>query len=128
MADELLYRDEVYRLIGACVAVHKDKGNGFAEPVYQDSLEIELQHLGLPFDAQTIYPLFHRGIKLRHSYTPDLICFGKIVLELKSTKCLTDEHRAQVLNYLKVTGLQLGLLVNFGSYPRLEWERIILTQ
>lgn len=73
MADELLYRAEVYRLIGACVAVHKDKGNGFAEPVYQDSLEIELQHLGLPFDAQANFPLFHRGIKLRHSYTPDLI-------------------------------------------------------
>ena len=63
-----------------------------------------------------------------HTFTPDLIGFDKIIIELKAAKALNDEHRAQLLNYLKITGLQLGLLVNFGSYPRLEWERIILTQ
>ncbi len=128
MGDELLFRDEVYRIIGACLYVHKDKGNGYSEPVYQDSMEIELAHLEIPYDTQTSFPLFHRSIRLRHSYTPDLICFEKIVVELKAAKCLTDEHRAQLLNYLKVTGLQLGLLVNFGAHPRLEWERIVLTQ
>jgi GxxExxY protein len=127
MADELLYREEVYRLVGACMAVHKDKGNGFAEPVYQDALEIELELAGIPFDAQHNYQIHYRGRPLKHTYTPDLLCFDKIILELKAAKALTDEHRAQLLNYLKVTGLQLGLLINFGSFPRLEWERIILT-
>ena len=127
MSDELLFRDEAYRIIGACMAVHKDKGNGFVEPVYQDALEIEMELSGLPFDRQRNYPLFYRDRPLKHTYTPDLVCFDQIIVELKAARTLTDEHRAQVLNYLKVTGLQLGLLVNFGSYPRLEWERIVLT-
>ncbi len=127
MPDELLYRDEVYRLIGACIAVHKDKGNGYAEPVYQDALEIELELAGIPFDAQRNYQISYRSRVLKHTYTPDLLCFDKIIVELKAAKALTDEHRAQLLNYLKVTGLSLGLLVNFGSHSRLEWERLILT-
>lgn len=128
MSDDLLYRDEVYRLVGACMEVHKDKGNGFVEPVYQDALEIELEMAGIPYDRQRNYLIHYRGRPLKHSYTPDLLCFDKIILELKAARALTDEHRAQVPNYLKVTGLQLGLLINFGSYPRLEWERIVLTK
>lgn len=128
MPDELLYRDEVFRIIGACMAVHKDKGNGFVEPVYQDALEIELEFSAIPFDAQRNYQIHYRDRPLKHTYTPDLLCFENIIVELKAAKALTDEHRAQLLNYLKVTGHQLGLLVNFGSYPRLEWERIVLTK
>lgn len=127
MSDDLLYRDEVYRIVGACMAVHKDKGNGFVEPVYQDALEIELELNAIPFDSQRNYQIHYRNRPLKHSYTPDLLCFEKIIVELKAAKALTDEHRAQLMNYLKVTGLQLGLLVNFGSYTRLEWERIVLT-
>jgi GxxExxY protein len=128
MSDQLLFRDEVFRIIGACMAVHTDKGNGFAEPVYQDALEIELELSNIPFDPHRNYQICYRGRLLKHTYTPDVLCFGQIVLELKAARALVDEHRAQVLNYLKVTGLQLGLLVNFGSYPRLEWERIVLTK
>jgi GxxExxY protein len=127
MPDDLLYRDEVFQLVGACMAVHRDKGNGFAEPVYQDALEIELELSEIPFDPQRNYQIHYRGRLLKHTYTPDLLCHDKIIVELKAAKALTDEHRAQLLNYLKVTGLQLGLLVNFGSHPRLEWERIVLT-
>jgi GxxExxY protein len=128
MAEEILFRDEAFTVIGACMAVHKDKGNGFVEPVYQDALEVELELSGIPFDPQRNYPIQYRGRELKHTYTPDLLCFGKIIVELKAVKALTDEHRAQVLNHLKVTRLKLGLLVNFGSHPRLEWERIILSQ
>jgi GxxExxY protein len=128
MSDDLLYREESYRVIGACFAVYKDKGNGFAEPVYQDALEIEFEFSEIPFDRQRNYSLTYRGRTLKHTYTPDLLCFEKIIVELKATKMLTDEHRAQLLNYLKVTGHQLGLLVNFGSFPRLEWERVILSR
>ena len=128
MTDDLLYRDEAYRLIGACLAVHKDKGHGFAEAIYQDALEIELELSGIPFERQRNFSIYYRDRPLKHTDTPDLIGFDKIIIELKAAKALNDEHRAQLLNYLKITGLQLGLLVNFGSYPRLEWERIILTQ
>jgi len=128
MPDDLLYRDDAYRLIGACLAVHKDKGHGFVEAIYQDALEIELELSGIPFERQRNFSIHYRDRPLKHTYTPDLIGFDKIIIELKAAKALNDEHRAQLLNYLKITGLQLGLLVNFGSYPRLEWERIILTQ
>ena len=128
MPEDYIYKEETYQIIGACFSVYKEKGNGFVEPVYQDSLEIELRHLSIPFDPQRNYPLYHRGIKLNHSYTPDLICYDSIILELKAAKSLTDEHRSQVINYLKVTGLQLGLLVNFGGFPKVEWERIIRSQ
>jgi len=127
MPDDLLFRGETFRIVGACLAVHKDKGNGFVEPVYQDALEIELEFAAIPFDAQHNYQIHYRGRPLKHSYTPDLLCFDQIIVELKAVKALTDEHRAQLLNYLKVTGHQLGLLVNFGSHPRLEWERLVLT-
>jgi GxxExxY protein len=127
MADEFFFRDECYRIVGACLAVHTDKGNGFGEPVYQDALEIEQELSGIPFDAQRNYPITYRGRTLKHTYTPDLLCFDQIIVELKAAKSPTDEHRAQVLNNLKVTGLQLGLLVNFGSHGRLEWERIVLS-
>ena len=128
MSEPLLFKDEVYRIIRACMAVHSDKGNGYVEPVYQDCLEIELPHHDIPFDAQRNFPIHYRGVPLRHTYTPDFLCYEKIIIEIKAAKNLTDEHRAQVLNYLKVTRLQLGLLVNFGAYGRLEWERIVLTR
>lgn len=128
MSDDLIYREEVYRIVGACFAVYKDKGNGFSEPVYQDCLEIELTLSGIPFDAQHNFQVFYRERLLKHTYTPDLLCFGKIIVELKASRTLTDEHRAQVLNYLKVTGHQVGLLINFGAFPRLEWERIVLSR
>lgn len=128
MSELILHKNETFQIIGACMSVHTDKGNGYVEPVYQDCLEIELTHLGIPFDSQHNFALTYRNITLKHTYTPDLLCYGKIIVELKAAKTFTDEHRAQVLNYLKVTGLQLGLLINFGSHGRLEWERIVQTK
>ena len=125
---DLLFKNETYQIIGGCFTVYKDKGHGFVEPVYQDCMEIELNHLEIPFISQVNLPLSYRGKPLQHSYIPDLLCFGAIIVELKAVKVLADEPRAQVLNYLKASGLQLGLLVNFGHYPGLEWERLVLTQ
>ena len=127
MSEIYIFKNETYQIMGACFSVYKEKGHGFVEPVYQDCLEIELGHLGIPFDPQRNYPLHHRGVQLKHSYTPDLLCYDQVIVELKAVKSLTDEHRAQVLNYLKVTGLQIGLLVDFGAFPKVEWERIILS-
>ena len=123
---KLLYEEETYRVLGACFEVYKEKGCGFLEPVYQECMEIELAHQRISFSAQQEVALTYRGQKLQQTYKPDLLCFEKIIVELKAVSQLVDEHRAQLLNYLNGTGFQLGLLVNFGHYPKLEYERIIL--
>ena len=123
---QLLYQDESYAIIGACFEVYKEKGNGFVEPVYQECLELEFGFQKIPVSAQSALRLAYKGVELRQRYISDFLCYEKIIIELKAVKQLTDEHRAQVLNYLKASGLRLGLLVNFGHYPKLEYERIIL--
>jgi GxxExxY protein len=126
--EDLIYKEEVYNIMGGCFAVYKDKGHGFLEPVYQECMEIELKFLELPAAPKPKLSLSYRGQPLKHGYEPDFVCFGKIILELKAVTNLTDEHRAQVLNYLNATGFKLGLLVNFGHYPKLEWERLVNTR
>ncbi|HLP78250.1 MAG TPA: GxxExxY protein [Candidatus Paceibacterota bacterium] len=125
MSADILYKEESYKLVGACFEVYREKGCGFLESVYQECLEIELRSQGIPFISQKPLQLEYKGNLLRSSYTPDFVCYDKIVLELKSVSELTDEHRAQVQNYLKGTGLKLGLLVNFGHFPKAEVERIV---
>ncbi len=122
---EIVFKEESYRVMGACFEVYKEKGCGFLEPVYQECLAIELELQEIPFLEQQELDLTYKGRRLKQKYKPDFICFGKIILEIKSVKALTDEHRAQVHNYLKATGYRLGLLVNFGHHPQVEWERIV---
>ena len=124
----LILKDEVYAIIGAAMEVHRDKGCGFSEPIYQECMEIELRLRGIPFVAQKPLPLEYEGTPLRTKYEPDFVCYDKVVLELKAVKELADEHRAQLQNCLKATRLKLGLQVNFGHYPGLEWERIVRTK
>ena len=125
---ELLYAQESYAIIGACFNVYNDKGCGFLEPVYQECVAIELECQGIPFLPQKEVKLSYRGRELKQTYRPDFVCYDKIVLELKAVSNFTDEHRAQMLNYLHASGLTLGLLVNFGHYPKLEHERFALTR
>jgi GxxExxY protein len=122
---DLLFKEESYRIRGACFEVYREKGCGFLEPVYQECLEIELRLQAIPFVAQKPLALQYKGCPLRSRYAPDFICFDRIILELKAVTELTDEHRAQIQNYLKATGLKLGLLVNLGHYPKVEVERIV---
>ena len=128
MGTELLFKDESYKIIGTCFEVYREKGCGFLEPVYQECLEIELRLQGVPFMPRTPLPLEYKGAPLQCKYQPDFTCYEKIIVELKAVKELADEHRAQVQNYLKATGFQLGLLVNFGHYPKVEIERIVNTR
>lgn len=122
---ELIYKEECYWIMGACFEVYREMGCGFLEPVYQECTEFELSDRKIPFAAQYSLKIHYKQHCLKHTYTPDFISYGKIILELKAVSNLTDEHRAQVHNYLKATGLRLGLLVNFGHYPGIEWERIV---
>jgi len=124
----VLYREESYAILGACFAVYKEMGCGFLESVYQECLEIEMRERGIPFAAQHPLHLSYRGSILEQTYATDFLCYDVIILELKAVANLTDAHRAQTLNYLHATGLELGLLVNFGHHPLLEHERIALTR
>lgn len=124
---DLIFQQECYAILGACFEVYKDKGCGFHEPVYQECLGIEFEHCRIPAIAQPGLSLEYRGRLLVQQYFPDFVCFGKVILELKSVVAITDDHRAQVLNYLKAGTFKLGLLVNFGHYPKLEYERIVKT-
>jgi GxxExxY protein len=125
---ELIYKKESYAIIGACFEVYNDKGCGFLEPVYQECLAIEFEYQGLPAIAKPSLTLIYLGRILAQTYQADFVCFEKIIVELKAVSVLTDEHRAQLLNCLHATGFELCLLVNFGHYPKLEYERIAKTQ
>jgi len=126
MKGTILYPEESYAIVGASFNVYNEKGCGFLEDVYQECLEIEFEHLHIPFTAQKEFRLTNRGRTLRKTFKADFVCHEKIILELKAVSALADEHRAQLLNYLNASGCKLGMLVNFGHYPRLEYERLVL--
>ena len=125
METEIVFKEESYRILGACFEVYKEKGNGFLEAVYQECLAIEFAQQDIPFVEKPRLRLDYKGHDLRQTYEPDFVCFYGIIVEIKAVKSLADEHRAQVINYLKATGKQLGMLVNFGHYPRIEHERFV---
>ena len=122
---EVRFKEECYRVMGACFEVYKEKGCGFLEAVYQECLEIELALQAVPCQPHPELDLFYKGRTLKQKYIPDFLCYGKIVVELKAVKALENEHRSQLHNYLKATGYRLGLLVNFGHRPLVEHERVI---
>jgi GxxExxY protein len=124
--NKLLFEEETYAIRGAVFDVYREMGCGFLEAVYQECLEKELAIRGIPFVAQQELKLQYKGEPLKQTYKPDLICFNSIIVELKAISTTTGEHKAQVLNYLKATGIRLGLLVNFGCHPKATVERIVL--
>jgi len=127
MSTSLLYRDEVYRIVGAAMNVSNTLGAGFLEAVYQEALEIEFQDNNIPFEPQKRINISYKNRTLNQDYIADFLCFCSIIVEIKAIKRITEIEEAQLLNYLKATKLQLGLLVNFGS-KKLEWKRYANTR
>lgn len=125
---EIIHKQESYAIVGARFEVYNEKGCGFLEPVYHECLAIEFEHQRIPAISKPLLTLSYRDRTLRQNYEPDFVCFGKIIVELKAVARVADEHRAQFLNYLHATGFELGLLINFGHHPRLEYERMAKTQ
>ncbi len=122
---ELIYKDDAYKIIGACMSVHRELGCGFLEAVYAEALEMEWQLKGIPYQREVPLNIEYKGQPLKKSYVADYICYNKIIIELKAINQLESVHEAQVLNYLKATGFKLGLLVNFGEQS-LKYKRIVL--
>ena len=122
----MIYEEEGFAIRGAVIEVARTLGAGFAEEVYQEALEMEMSSRGIPFVAQQELSLSYKGRPLRKTYRPDLVCYGKIVVELKAVRALAPEHEAQIINYLKATGMHLGLLVNFGAWPKADIRSFVL--
>jgi len=119
------FKDESYKIVGACFEVYKEKGSGFLEAVYQECLAMEFADQGIPFSEQKRLALEYKGRPLKQRYQPDFICYENVIVEIKAEKSVTDADRAQVINYLKATGKELGLLINFGHHPGIQQERFI---
>jgi GxxExxY protein len=125
MKSEILFKEESYTIIGACFEVYKDMGAGFLEAVYQECLRMEFLDQGIPFVEKPNLKLDFKERRLKQTYEPDFLCYDEIIVEIKATKHLLDDHRAQAINYLKATDKQLALLVNFSHHPKLEYERFV---
>ncbi len=126
LREDLLYEKESFNIIGACIEVYKELGTGFLESVYQRCLEYEFTKRKIPYLAQPWLELNYKDLLLDRSFQADFICYNCIILELKAVPKILDEHKAQVLNDLKASKLRLGILVNFGHYPKPEQARILL--
>jgi len=126
--DELVFREEVYAMVGAAIEVHRELGVGFLEAVYQEAMERELALRGIAFEAQRELVIHYKGQPLGKSYVCDILSFGNVLVELKAMDRLTGREEAQVINYLKSSGLLVGVLINFGSHGKLEWRRLVKSQ
>ncbi len=124
MKNEIVLKEESFNIIGAAMEVHKIVGCGFTEPLYQDALEQELRLRGIPYERERIFSFTYKGIILSKTFRPDFICYNNVIVELKTVADFTDEHFAQVYNYLKATGMELGILINFGK-KSLEYKRVL---
>lgn len=123
--EELLYKDEVFQIVGAAIEVHKELGCGFLEAVYQEAFELELTARKIPYVSQKPLHISYKGKLLLKEYIADMVCFDKILVELKAVQKLSGTEESQIINYLKATGIKVGLLVNFGSSGKLEWRRLV---
>jgi GxxExxY protein len=122
----LVYPEESYAIMGAAFEVYKQLGCGFLEAVYQEALLLELGERGIPYESPKPLKLHYKGNRLTQEYFADVACFDKILLELKAVAHLVEAHEAQLHNYLKATGMKLGILLNFGHHPKLEYKRIAM--
>lgn len=121
---ELFYKEESYRIIGICMEVHNELGAGFLEIVYKDALEYEFQKAGIPYEREKEYIVRYKDVTLRHHFFADFVVFDKIILEVKGVSTITEDFTARCINYLKISGNQLALLVNFGEI-KLNYKRIV---
>ena len=123
---QLIFKEEVYQIVGAAMDVYNELGCGFLESVYQEAMEIELAARSIPFHTQVPLRIKYKDRVLEKRFSADLICFGAVLVELKATAALIAADECQVLNYLKATDLRVGVLINFGNPAELEWKRLVL--
>ncbi len=122
--DEIIYKEESYQIIGKCFEVHNNLGSGFLEIVYKDALKYEFKKAAVPFEREKEYIVKYKNIILPHKFYADFVIYDKIILEVKAVAGIADEFIAQAINYLKVSGNKLAIIVNFGEL-KLNFKRIV---
>jgi GxxExxY protein len=122
----IIYKDESYKIMGACFEVYREMGCGFLEPVYQECLEKEFTNDRIPYISQQNIKIKYKGELLDQTFRPDFVCYQKIILEIKAVSELIEAFEAQILNYLNASKYKLGILINFGHHPKLEYKRFVL--
>ena len=125
--DKYPFQEETYDLIGIAMEIHRVLGKGFLEIVYKDAFEYELKQRGIRYKREKEYPVNYKGVILPHLFYADFVIDGKIILEIKSKSGVIEEHYAQVLNYLAISKLNLGLIINFHE-KSLEQRRVVLSK
>ncbi|MBE6516543.1 MAG: GxxExxY protein [Methanocorpusculum parvum] len=125
--DDIILADEVYQIMGATFKVYNTLGYGFLEAVYEEALGIELSRQEIPFQTQKPLSIYYDGEKLKKNYFADVVCYDKIILELKIKREIDGHDRTQIVNYLKATGCEVGLVINFGNPRYLEWKKYVFT-
>jgi GxxExxY protein len=124
---ELIYKEEVFKLVGLCMEIHNELGKGYDEVIYKDAFVVELNNNAIPFSRELKFDVRYKGVFLPHQFRADFVVWNKILFEAKAVERLTEAHTKQVMNYLAALKLDLGLLVNFGA-DSLEWKRVVLTR
>ena len=123
---KLLLEQETFKVIGACIQVHKKLGSGFSESVYHQAIEKELLNTNIPFEQQKKVPIYYDGELLDTFFIADFVCYDNVILEIKSVPALQDQMKQQVVNYLKSSTIEVGMLINFGE-KSLKWKRFVHT-
>lgn len=121
---DIILKEESYQIVGICMEVHRELGLGFKEAVYKEALEIEFREKNIPYVREKLFTIDYKGKTLRHKYPADFIVFDQIVLEVKATSLIVDSFVKQTINYLKASGLKLGIIANFGQ-KSLVTKRIV---
>jgi GxxExxY protein len=124
LVKELIEKEQVFKIIGCAMEVHNELGHGLREKTYERALCREFGLQNISYDQQAVYPVFYKGEQI-DDYIPDLIVEKRVVVDAKTIEAICDEERGKMLNYLKITGLKVGLLINF-KHPKLLWERVVL--
>ena len=123
---DLIYKQEAFKIIGAAMVVHRELGCGFLEAIYHEALLFEFELQEIPYFSEVELAISYKGTELKKKYYADIICYDKILVEIKAVNSLDSSHESQVLNYLKATGYKLGILINFGEQS-LTYKRLANT-
>ena len=126
--DIQLYKDRMYRIIGAAMSLYNELGSGYSEPIYQECLSVICSEKDIPWEREKTLKMYFHGVELEKAYKADFVCYDDIIVELKAVSGLLSEHRAQLFNYMRITNLKFGILINFGEPQRLHAEKYIFNE
>ena len=121
--DIQLYKDRMYRIIGAAMSLYNELGSGYSEPIYQECLSVICSEKDIPWEREKTLKMYFHGVELEKTYKADFVCYDDIIVELKAVSELLSEHRAQLFNYMRITNIKFGILINFGEKDRLHSEK-----